>query len=283
MTSSDLRLTEYEKKVAARYNNNDNSAVNQLLGDIDGLYHHHFGIGNVNPAAWTAGDSSILAELHRLETAQAEFLLDQLGDVGESDALLDAGCGRGSVSIMAHQRFGCYVDGISIAEKHVAFANEQAKQRGVANRVRFHYANMLCTGLPGGSRRAVWADESSGYVNLIRFYGEIARLLVPGGRYVCIDAGWNDATVCRVDMIDRIDKHYVGKIPAYGEHFRALAANNLAPVTVTDLTAAAIPYWELRAQSSVASGIENTMLTAYREGSLRYFLIVAERILVVAP
>ena len=37
-----------------------------------------------------------------------------------------------------------------------------------------------------------------------------------------------------------------------------------------------IPYWELRAQSSVATGIEEPFLTAYREGSFHYLLIAAD-------
>jgi hypothetical protein len=46
---------------------------------------------------------------------------------------------------------------------------------------------------------------------------------------------------------------------------------------VVDLTAATIPYWELRAKSSVATGIEQPFLTAYREGSFHYLLIAADR------
>ena len=48
------------------------------------------------------------------------------------------------------------------------------------------------------------------------------------------------------------------------------------PITVVDLTRDTIPYWELRAQSSVATGVEDPFLTAYREGSFHYLLIVAD-------
>jgi hypothetical protein len=59
------------------------------------------------------------------------------------------------------------------------------------------------------------------------------------------------------------------------EYFKALAANNLVPINVVDLTAATIPYWELWAKSPVATGIEEPFLTAYREGSFHYLLITA--------
>jgi geranyl diphosphate 2-C-methyltransferase len=50
------------------------------------------------------------------------------------------------------------------------------------------------------------------------------------------------------------------------------------PINVVDLTAATIPYWELREKSSVATGVEDPFLTAYREGSFHYLLIAADRI-----
>ena len=59
---------------------------------------------------------------------------------------------------------------------------------------------------------------------------------------------------------------------------KALAANGLVPINVVDLTAATIPYWELRAESEVATGIEEAFLTAYREGSFHYLLIAADRV-----
>jgi geranyl diphosphate 2-C-methyltransferase len=57
-----------------------------------------------------------------------------------------------------------------------------------------------------------------------------------------------------------------------------MAKNRLVPTTVVDLTAATIPYWELRAKSSVATGIEDVFLEAYRNGSFQYLLIAADRV-----
>ena len=54
------------------------------------------------------------------------------------------------------------------------------------------------------------------------------------------------------------------------------ARQTVVPITVVDLTPDTIPYWELRARSSVATGIEDAFLTAYREGSFHYLLIVAD-------
>ncbi|MDF3290788.1 geranyl diphosphate 2-C-methyltransferase [Streptomyces silvisoli] len=274
--------TAFQKSVAAYWNDNQQDPVNLRLGDVDGLYHHHYGLGDYDPSVLEGPqetrDQRIIEELHRLETAQADVLLDHLGAIAPTDRLMDAGSGRGGTSIMANQRFGCQVDGVTISEYQVGFANEQAKRRQVADQVRFHFRNMLDTGFDTGSRRAIWTNETTMYVDLFELYAEFSRLLEHGGRYVCITGCYNDVTGGRSKAVSRIDEHYTCNIHPRSEYFKALTANNLVPINVVDLTAQTIPYWELRAKCSVATGIEDPFLTAYREGSFHYLLIAADRI-----
>jgi geranyl diphosphate 2-C-methyltransferase len=278
---AEVLRTDYQKSVAS-YWNAEKDPVNLRLGDVDGLYHHHYGIGEVDLSVLegpeATRDERIIAEMHRLETAQAEVLLDALGDITPEDRLLDAGCGRGGSSIMANRRFGCQVDGVSISQKQVDFANHQADLRGVADKVRYHFRNMLDTGFETGSRRASWNNESTMYVDLHELFAEHARQLQFGGRYVTITGCYNDVTGGRSKAVAQIDQHYTCNIHPRSEYFKAMTANNLVPISVVDLTAETIPYWELRAKSSVATGIEGPFLTAYREGSFHYLLIAADRI-----
>ena len=116
------------------------------------------------------------------------------------------------------------------------------------------------------------------YVDLFELFAEFSRLLEYGGRYVCITGCYNDVTGGRSKAVSHIDGHYTRNIHRRSEYFKALAANNLVPINVVDLTAATIPYWELRGKSPVATGIEEPFLTAYREGSFHYLLIAADRI-----
>lgn len=277
----DVLRSDYQKSVAA-YWNNEKDPVNLRLGDVDGIYHHHYGLGEVDESVLEGPrdtrDDRIIAEMHRLETAQAEVLLDHLGDVRPDERLLDAGCGRGGTSLMAHQRFGCQVDGVTISERQAEFGNDQARRWGVADKVRFHFRNMLDTGFPTGSRKAIWNNESTMYVDLHQLFAEHARQLVVGGRYVTITGCYNDLTGGRSKAVSQIDQHYTCNIHSRSEYFKAMQANDLVPISVIDLTADTIPYWELRARSSVATGIEGPFLTAYREGSFHYLLIAADRI-----
>jgi geranyl diphosphate 2-C-methyltransferase len=48
-----------------------------------------------------SADQALIAELRRLENAQADLLLDHFGAVQPSHRLLDAGSGRGGTSFMA--------------------------------------------------------------------------------------------------------------------------------------------------------------------------------------
>jgi geranyl diphosphate 2-C-methyltransferase len=283
MTSLDQPVVRsaYQQSIAD-YWNKEKDPVNLRLGDVDGLYHHHYGIGAYDPAVLETTDDirddAIIAEMHRLETAQADVLLDHLGPIQPSDRLLDAGCGRGGTSIMANLRFGCQVDGVSISEQQVGFANREAVKRGVEHKVKYHHRNMLDTGFETGAFQGIWNNESTMYVDLFQLFAEHARQLAPGGRYVTITGCYNDVTGGRSRAVSQIDQHYICNIHARSEYFKALDANGFVPINVVDLTGATIPYWELREQSSVATGIEDPFLTAYREGSFHYLLIAADRI-----
>jgi geranyl diphosphate 2-C-methyltransferase len=280
-TSTGVSLSEYERDVANYWNTHTDDPVNLELGRIDGIYHHHYGVGDVDPTVLQAApvdrDRRIIEEMHRLETAQADVLLDHLGRIGPDDRVLDAGSGRGGTSIMAHARFGCRVDGVTISDYQVDFATAQAESRGCADRVRFHLANMLEAPFPDGTFRALWTNETTMYVDLFALFREVARLLPRGGRYVCITGCYNDVLGPKSPSVTRIDEHYICNVHARRTYFKALAANDLVPITVLDLTPDTIPYWELRRLSSVGTGIEEAFLTAYREGSFHYLLIAADR------
>jgi geranyl diphosphate 2-C-methyltransferase len=284
MATADLSqviTSDYQKQVANYWNTHTNDPVNLELGKVDDLYHHHYGLGEPDPAVLEApngtSDEQIIKELHRLETAQADVLLDNLGRINPEDRLLDAGSGRGGTSIMANARFGCWVDGVTISEYQVNFANEQAVTRGCSDRVRFHLRNMLDTGFPDNAFQAIWTNETTMYVDLFDLYREFARLLRKGGRYVCITGCYNDVLGRKSQSVTHIDNHYICNIHPRSTYFKALVANNMVPINVLDLTPQTIPYWELREQSPVCTGIEQPFLTAYREESLHYLLIAADR------
>lgn len=274
--------TPYQGDIA-RYWNQEARPVNLRLGDVDGLYHHHYGIGDVDHAAIDASEGAerekqLVAELHRLESNQAVLLLDHLGQVDRESTLVDAGCGRGGSMVMAHQRFGCRVEGVTLSAKQAEFGNERAQQLGISPYVRSQVRNMLDMPFETGAVAGSWNNESSMYVDLQDLFAEHSRILAMGGRYVTITGCWNPVYGQPSKWVSQINAHFECNIHSRREYLQAMADNRLVPRAVIDLTSATIPYWELRATSTLVTGIEEAFLNSYRNGSFQYLLIAADRV-----
>ncbi|MBJ3812365.1 class I SAM-dependent methyltransferase [Streptomyces flavofungini] len=274
--------TPYQGDIA-RYWNAEARPVNLRLGDVDGLYHHHYGIGDVDHGALedadgSEGEKKLIAELHRLESAQTEVLLNHLGSIGRDDTLVDAGCGRGGSMVMAHQRFGCKVEGVTLSAKQADFANQRAQELGIEDHVRARVHNMLDTPFETGQAAGSWNNESSMYVDLQDLFAEHSRILEVGGRYVTITGCWNPRYGQPSKGVSQINAHFECNIHSRREYLRAMADNRLVPQAVIDLTPATLPYWELRATSSLVTGIEEAFINSYKDGSFQYVLIAADRV-----
>lgn len=274
--------TPYQEDIA-RYWNSEARPVNLRLGDVDGLYHHHYGIGAVDRAALgdpahSEYEARLVAELHRLESAQAEFLLDHLGPIRPDDTLVDAGCRRGGSMVMAHRRFGCTVEGITLSTTQADFGNTRARELRIEDRVRSRVCNMLDTPFDKGSAAASWNNESTMYVDLHDLFAEHSRILRVGGRYVTITGCWNPRYGQPSKWVSQINAHFECNIHSRREYLRAMADNRLVPHTIVDLTPETLPYWELRAESSLVTGIEDAFIESYRDGSFQYILIAADRV-----
>ncbi|MFI2608441.1 geranyl diphosphate 2-C-methyltransferase [Kitasatospora sp. NPDC018619] len=274
--------TPYQGDIA-RYWDHEARPVNLRLGDVDGLYHHHYGIGEIDQAAIgdpadSEREKKVIAELHRLESAQADVLLDHLGDIRADHTLVDAGCGRGGSMVMAHQRFGCRVEGLTLSTQQADFGNKRAAELGIADFVRSRVANMLDMPVGTGTVAGSWNNESSMYVDLHDLFAEHARVLSVGGRYVTITGCWNPRYGQPSKWVSQINAHFECNIHSRREYLRAMADNRLVPQAVIDLTPDTLPYWELRNTTSLVTGIEEAFIESYKDGSFQYVLIAADRV-----
>jgi len=210
-----------------------------------------------------------------MENKQAELLLNQFGDIKPEDRIVDAGCGRGGTSIMAALKFRCWVDGLNISDRQVEHATAQAKKFNLNSRVKFHFRNMLDNGLEPESVSVIWNNESTMYVNLFDLFKEHGRVLKEGGRFVTITGTFTADQ--KPSLVRDIDQFYGCNIHQLQTYFQALLANGLVPIKVLDLSETALPYWELRRQSTLANGVEEIYQKAFHSGDFRYMLIVAEK------
>ncbi|MEV7774284.1 geranyl diphosphate 2-C-methyltransferase [Kitasatospora sp. NPDC086791] len=274
--------TPYQGDIA-RYWDHEARPVNLRLGDVDGLYHHHYGIGEIDQAAIgdpadSEREKKVIAELHRLESAQADLLLDHLGDIPADATLVDAGCGRGGSMVMAHQRFGCRVEGMTLSTQQADFGNKRAAELGIGDSVRSRVANMLSMPVGTGTVAGSWNNESSMYVDLHDLMAEHSRVLGVGGRYVTITGCWNPRYGQPSKWVSQINAHFECNIHSRREYLRAMADNRLVPQAVIDLTPDTLPYWELRNTTSLVTGIEEAFIESYKDGSFQYVLIAADRV-----
>ncbi len=109
-------------------------------------------------------------------------------DVAPGRRVLDVGCGTGRPAVRLAQARDVEVVGVTISRAQVDIANERAAAEGLADRVRFEYANAMELPFPDGSFDAAWAVESLLHMpDRLTVLREIARVLRPGGRLVLAD------------------------------------------------------------------------------------------------
>ncbi|HVT68908.1 MAG TPA: methyltransferase domain-containing protein [Trebonia sp.] len=96
--------------------------------------------------------------------------------------LADLACGRGAYGLLVAQRTGASLIGVDFSAQALAEAREQAARLGTDD-ADFRLGDLTATGLPAASAQAALCTDA------IQFpdepgtaYGEIARILKPGGR-----------------------------------------------------------------------------------------------------
>ncbi|WP_279389255.1 methyltransferase domain-containing protein [Streptomyces sp. BK205] len=108
--------------------------------------------------------------------------------VGETDHVLDLGCGVGGPGLRVVERTGARLTGISISEEQVKTANRLAEEAGRADRAVFRRADAMELPFEDGSFDAVMALESIIHMpDREQVLTEVARVLRPGGRLVLTD------------------------------------------------------------------------------------------------
>ena len=125
-------------------------------------------------------------------------LLASLPTAGEPRRILDLGCGRAAVAIMAAQQFpDANVTGIDLwrsidqSSNSIESARNNAEQNAVADRIRFDTGDMTALPYPDASFDLITASLSIHNIpsraGRERAVEEALRVLAPGGRLVIVD------------------------------------------------------------------------------------------------
>ncbi|MGK5733887.1 methyltransferase domain-containing protein [Streptomyces sp. URMC 124] len=134
---------------------------------------------------WEADDQGV--SLVEAADRLTDMMTDRL-HVDESHSVLDVGCGVGQPAMRIARRTGAHVTGISVSRGQVARATALAEEAGLSGRVEFRYADAMRLPFEDNSFDAAIAIESIFHMpDREHVFGEIRRVLRPGGRLVLTD------------------------------------------------------------------------------------------------
>lgn len=101
---------------------------------------------------------------------------------------LDYACGDGTQTLKAARAGAGLAVGIDISETSVQNARENAERAGFRDRTRFLQRDCEDTGFPAGSFSAALCSGMLHHLDLSRAFPELARVMAPGGRILCVEA-----------------------------------------------------------------------------------------------
>lgn len=169
-----MHLTEYHEKIIQYYKDTENAYKDSW--DLNNSLAIHYGY-------WDSTVKSFPQSLLRMNEVMIEAAA-----IKQTDKVLDAGCGVGGSSIFLAKMLGCKVTGITLSERQVQQASENAKKKGVVTVVDFKVMNYCDTDFEEASFDVIWGCESICYASdKEQFIKEAFRLLKPGGRLVVAD------------------------------------------------------------------------------------------------
>ncbi|MBV9803210.1 MAG: class I SAM-dependent methyltransferase, partial [Solirubrobacterales bacterium] len=151
---------------------------------------HHYDVGNeffalfldrsmtYSCAYWSGGAQT----LEEAQEAKLELVCKKLA-LGESERVLDVGCGWGSFVIHAAQRHGVRAVGITLAEEQARLARERVREAGVADQVEIRLADYreVADG-PFDAIASIGMVEHVGEEQIDLYARRLYGLLRPGGR-----------------------------------------------------------------------------------------------------
>jgi ubiquinone/menaquinone biosynthesis C-methylase UbiE len=118
----------------------------------------------------------------------ATVRLAQLAQIDASQRVLDVGCGIGGPSRYLASKFGCQVTGLDLTPEFVALAGMLAQRTRLADKVTYRQGNALDLPFPDASFDVVWSQNAAmNIADRDRLYGEMHRMLRPGGRLALQD------------------------------------------------------------------------------------------------
>ncbi len=172
-------------------------------------------------------------------------VLYDLAGIGETDHVLDAGCGIGGSTIWMAKHHNNQVTAITISQQQAQYASKHAKRHGISEKVTFKVSDFCSTPFEDETFDVVWGLESVCHaLKKGDFLKEASRLLKPGGRIVVCDGfilrreftddEWQDIVTC-------LNGWAVPNLCSREEFTQLLEQNQFGDIAYKDITAETMP------------------------------------------
>ena len=170
------------------------------MAHIDTLIDQHYGFGQImekietglqlagkDIGALTVDD---LAPIDAFHTRGRESTLElaQLANIQATDLVLDVGCGLGGTARHLAHQYNCHVKGIDLTREYIAVGKKLTEMVGLNDHVVLTEGSALDIPYDDDQFDIVWTEHvQMNIADKNGFYGEIARVLKPGGRLLFHD------------------------------------------------------------------------------------------------
>lgn len=149
-------------------------------------FHDGYRAGHVNEQHGTSSNHRFY-EAASIVSDYRDDWIKRWARVG-TGTFLDFACGDGLLTIEAAKAGASVALGIDISEVSVRNAAETAALAGVSDRARFLQRDCEDTGLPADAFSACLCYGMLHHLDLNRAFPELARIMRPGGRVLCVEA-----------------------------------------------------------------------------------------------
>ena len=244
---------------------------------------------HIHHGFWRGNESAAEAQENLIKELAARARIE------EGDRILDVGCGLGGSSMFLAREYGAMVKGISLSEKQVSAARDQARRRGLLGRANFEVQDAHHLDRDPAIYDVIWIVECSEHLfDKPGFITECARHLAPGGRLaIC---AWLSGENLSPEQEKLVEAVRVGMLcPSFGslsDYSRWMEQSGLTVDSAEDITDQVSRTWAI-CRPILEIPLVKTMLSAgndklaafadsfssideaYRTGAMAYGMFVA--------
>ena len=258
--------------------------------DLSTLFYRLFWGRHIHHGLWEGTESSSVAQQRLTET------LASLARIERGDDVLDIGCGIGG-SAMHLANSGCQVTGVTLSPIQRRWCVIESWCRGLSRQANWHCGDAEMLSFPNNAFDIVWSIEcTEHFFEKPQFFRKAAQWLKPGGKIaICAWLAGDRTDAAAVERVKDVCEGFL--CPSLGtsaDYCQWFAESGLVVEQGLDWTNRVMQTWEICDRRIRRSGVRHivrlidrettlfldrfqTILEAYREGSMKYGAFIATK------